>query len=103
MYSSGDVVAVTLKLGEGEEKTRLALVLYEEFGNVVVAGITANPYAKGIPIYKKEGGVRDSTIKLNYVFTVSEDVLSRPFFRLKQEKRKMVLDQLLKLLSGMQD
>ncbi len=103
MYNSGDVVVVTAKLSEfGEEKKRLAVVLYEEFNNVVVAGITANPYAKGIPLPKKEGVQMDSTVKLNYVFTVSEDMLSKPLFRLSRERKKVVFGELMKLLSGMQ-
>jgi hypothetical protein len=37
-----------------EVKTRPAVVLFEEFDNVIVAGITSNLKMEGIPLTKKE-------------------------------------------------
>lgn len=36
----------------------------------------------GFPFLKSEGAVKDSVIELNYIFTVSEDVISRVLMRL---------------------
>lgn len=104
MYRAGDVVTVKARFSEsGETKNRFALVLYEEFGNVVIAGITSNPYAKGIALTKKEGMPKDGVIKLNYLFTVGEEALFGPIFRLGREKKKHVIGEMQKLMSGMQE
>ncbi|NJL43787.1 MAG: type II toxin-antitoxin system PemK/MazF family toxin [Nitrosarchaeum sp.] len=50
-------------------KQRPARVLFEEHGNIVVAGITSNTALEGIPFH---GLPRPSYIKINYVFTISE-------------------------------
>ena len=55
-----------------EVKTRPAVVLFEELGNVVIAGITSNLKMKGIPLTKSEGAIKESVIKLNYIFTISK-------------------------------
>ncbi|MDE1854818.1 MAG: type II toxin-antitoxin system PemK/MazF family toxin [Candidatus Micrarchaeota archaeon] len=104
MYRAGDIVTARVRLSEGSEtKNRFALVLYEQLGNVVIAGITSNPYAKGIPLTKKEGMPKDSVIKLNYLFTVTEDTLFGPIFKLGKERKKQVSGEMSKLLGGMQD
>ena len=49
MYSFGDVVLANVQFTDTFEiKTRPALVLFEDFGNIVVAGITSNTEMKGI-------------------------------------------------------
>jgi mRNA interferase MazF len=102
VFNSGDVVVATVKLEDTKEaRTRPVLVLFEEYTNVVVAGITSNPYVKGIPISKKEGALKHSTIKLNQIFTLERDTLSAPLFKLSDEKRRMVFDALVELLSGL--
>jgi len=71
MPKSGDVVIAQIQFTDTFEiKKRPALVLFEELDNVVVAGITSNLEMKGIPISKAEGAVKDSVIKLNYIFTI---------------------------------
>ena len=69
-------------------KKKLALVLFEGLGNVVVLGVTSNPMMKGIPLTKKEGAIKDSIIKLNYIFTVSEKMIEKILFSVSEEKRK---------------
>ena len=50
MYRPGDVVLAKVQFTDTFEiKTRPALVLFEEYGNIVVAGITSNPIRHGIP------------------------------------------------------
>ena len=58
------------------KKKRPALILFEEFDNVVVAGITSNLQMEGVPLLKEEGAVKDSVIKLNYIFTISKVMIS---------------------------
>ena len=103
MFSSGDVVVATVQLEGGRESsTRAAVVLFEDYDSVIVAGITSDEYARGIPVTKREGAVREGMIKLNYIFTMPRDTLSKPLFRLSREKRRLVLDELIKRLSGLE-
>jgi mRNA interferase MazF len=61
MPKAGDVVVARHQFTDnGEVKTRPALVLFEELGNVVVAGITSNLRMKGIPLYTREGIIKDA-------------------------------------------
>jgi mRNA interferase MazF len=55
-----------------------------------VAGITSNLKMKGIPLSKSEGAVKDSVIKLNYIFAISEVMISRVVFQLTKEKKNLV-------------
>lgn len=104
MFNAGEVVVANVRFPGSEAlRSRAALVLFEDYDSVVIAGITSNPYTKGIPLTKKEGALRDSVIKLNYVFTVNRETLSRPLFKLSKEKKKLVFSQFLKLLSGLQE
>lgn len=103
MFNPGDVVVASVKLEKGgEASTRAAVVLFEEYDSVVIAGITSNEFERGIPVTRKEGAHRDGVIKLNYIFTVPRDTLSKPLFRLSREKRKVVFEELVKRLSGLQ-
>ena len=79
-----------------EVKTRPALILFEEQGNVVVAGITSNLKMKGISLTKQEGMPKDSVIKLNYIFTISEKMIKSFLFNISKEKKKMIKDGLIK-------
>lgn len=71
------------------------MVLFEELGNVVVAGITSNLKMKGIPLSKNEGAIKDS-IKLNYNFTISEEMVSKVVFYLSKEKKRIIFDEFSK-------
>src|SRR4030042_409164 len=100
MSKSGDVIIAQIQFTDTFEiKKRPALVLFEELDNVVVAGITSNLEMKGIPLSKEEGAVKDSVIKLNYIFTVSKAMISKTLFHLKKEKKHMVFDELTNRLN----
>lgn len=102
MSRPGDVVIARVQFTDTfETKNRPALILFEEFDNVVVAGITSNPKMKGIPLTKKEGAVKDSVIKLNYIFTISRSMISKTVFHLNEEKKRLVFDEMAKRLSGL--
>ena len=102
MHNSGDVVLATVQFTDTfETKKRPALVLFGEFDNVVVAGITSNPEMKGVSITKKEGAIKDSVIKLNYIFTVSKLMIEKVLFSLSKEKKKKVYDELVKKLNDL--
>ena len=55
---------------------------------------------KGIPLTRKEGAVKDSIIKLNYIFTVSERMIKRSLFNLSAEKNKLIIAELMKRLKA---
>lgn len=100
MHNAGEVVLTNVQFTDTfEVKKRPALVLFEESGNIIIAGITSNTEMKGIPITKKEGAVKDSVIKTNYIFTVSKDMIEKVLFVLSKDKKKKVFDELVKRLS----
>lgn len=100
MPKRGDVVLAKVQFTDTfEAKTRPAVVLFEELGNVVVAGVTSNLSMKGIPLTKKEGAMKDSVIKLNYIFTVSNALISKVLFPLSKEKKEIIFREFVKKLS----
>ena len=102
MLSSGDIILAQVQFTDTFEiKRRPALVLFEEYNNVVVAGITSNREMEGIPLLKKEGAVKDSVIKLNYIFTISKPMVTKTLFHLNKEKKHMVFDELIKRLNDL--
>ena len=101
MRKLGEVVLADVQFTDTfEVKIRPAVVLFEEYGNVVVAGVTSNLEMKGIPLYKKEGAIKDSVIKLNYIFTISEKMIKKILFSLTAEKRKFLVSELVKKLQA---
>jgi mRNA interferase MazF len=102
MPKAGDVIVASVQFTDtAEVKTRPAVVLFEESGNVVIAGITSNLKMKGISLSKNEGAVKDSIIKLNYVFTISSEMVSKVVLHLSKEKKKQIFDELTKRLDGL--
>jgi mRNA interferase MazF len=102
VLKAGDVIVASVQFTDtAEVKTRPAVVLFEEFGNVVIAGITSNLKMKGIPLNKSEGAVKDSVIKLNYIFTISDEMVSKVIFHLSKEKKHLIFDELSKKLNGL--
>lgn len=92
MRRLGDVILAEVQFTDTfQTKIRPAVVLFEEFGNIVVAGITSNTDMKGIPLTKKEGAMKESVIKLNYIFTISEPMVSKYLFSLTPEKKKILI------------
>ena len=102
MLKAGDVIVASVQFTDtAEVKTRPAVVLFEELGNVVIAGITSNLKMKGLPLSKGEGAIKDSVIKLNYTFTISEEMVSKVIFHLSKEKKRLIFDELSKRLDGL--
>lgn len=99
VHKFGEVVLASVQFTDTFEiKKRPALVLFEEQGNVVVAGITSNLNMNGISLSKKEGAHKNSIIKLNYIFTISEKMVEKVLFSISREKRAMVKSGILKKL-----
>ena len=99
---SGDVIIARMQFTDSEgSKIRPALVLFEELGNVVIAGITTNLKMKGIPITVKEGAAQESMLKLNYVLTITNETIIKTVFHLSPEKKRLVFDELNKKLEGL--
>ena len=102
VLKSGDVVLADIQFTDTFEiKKRPALVLFEEFGNVVVAGITSNTGMRGVSVTKKEGAIKDSIIKLNYIFTISHAMIEKTLFSLSTGKKKEVFDVLVGKLDAL--
>jgi mRNA interferase MazF len=102
MLKAGDVIVASVQFTDtAEVKTRPAVVLFEELGNVVIAGITSNLKMKGLPLSKSEGAIKDSVIKLNHIFTISNEMVSKVIFQLSKEKKRLIFDELSKRLDGL--
>jgi mRNA interferase MazF len=102
MLKAGDVIIASVQFTDtAEVKTRPAVVLFEELGNVVVAGITSNLKMMGLPLSKSEGAIKDSVIKLNYIFTISNEMVSKVIFHLSKEKKRLIFDELTERLDGL--
>ncbi len=80
----------------GNSKICLALILFEEFGNVIIAGIMTNTRMSGIGMLKKQGAAQDIVIRLNYIFTITNPAILKTVFLLSTEKRNLFFDDLAK-------
>jgi len=102
MHRAGDVVIAQVQFTDTFEiKKRPALVLFEELDNIVVAGITSNTKMKGIPLTKEDGAIKDSVIKINYIFTISNAMVSKTLFHLNTKKKQMVFNEMQKRLNAL--
>jgi len=102
VLKSGDVVLAEIQFTDTFEiKKRPALILFEELGNVIVAGITSNTEMEGISLLKKDGAIKDSVIKLNYIFTISRAMVEKTLFSLSTEKKKEVFEAMVDKLKAL--
>lgn len=100
MYNFGQVILASVQFTDTFEiKKRPALILFEEQGNIVVMGITSNLNMKGIPLNKTEGAIKNSIIKLNYIFTISEAMVEKTLFTISKEKKETIKQELIKKLN----
>tara|TARA_B100001971_G_C17820093_1_gene348482 strand:+ start:132 stop:437 length:306 start_codon:yes stop_codon:yes gene_type:complete len=101
MHKFGEVVLVQIQFVDTYQvKTRPSLVLFEEYGNVVVAAITSNNDMEGVQLLKKEGAIKDSIIKINYIFTVSNKMIKKTLFSISNDKKKIVKKELFKRIGN---
>ena len=99
-FNFGQVVLAEVQYTDTfEVKTRPALILFEEQGNIVVTGITSNLSMNGISLNKKEGMPKDSIIKLNYIFTISEKMIKKFLFNVSKEKKRLIKEELIKKIN----
>lgn len=104
MLKAGSVVLAKVQFTDTFEiKKRPAVVLFQELGNVVVAGITSNPEMKGIHLSKKDGALKDSVIKANYIFTITEKAVEKQLFALSRQKKQELHRELQKRLSNLSE
>ena len=102
MHKPGDVILAKIQFTDTFEiKKRPAVILFEEFGNIVVAGITSNTAMEGIRLTKKEGAIKESVIKLNYIFTTSSAMVEKTLFQLSDEKKKSVFEGIVGRLKNL--
>lgn len=102
MLKGGDVVLAQVQFTDTfEVKIRPSVVLFEDFGNIVIAGITSNTAMKGVPLTKKDGAIKDSVIKTNYIFTVSEAAIKKKLFELNRQKRLELYNELTNKLAAL--
>lgn len=96
MYEVGDVVLSRIPFTDSSQvKVRPAVVLYEKYGNFVVAGITSNEKMHGVFLSHSDGLPFDSIIKTNYLFTITEMSITKRLIKLSDEKRRELHSVLL--------
>jgi mRNA interferase MazF len=104
MLKAGDVILASLQFTDTFEiKKRPALLLFEELDNLIVAGITSNLNMKGIALTKKDGVLKDSIIKTNYIFTISKAMVEKYLFSLNKEKKLEVFNELCSKLNQIKE
>lgn len=102
MSKPGEVILAKVQFADTFEiKIRPAVVLFEELGNVVIAGVTSNNEMEGIPLTKNEGAIKDSVIKLNCIFTIAKEMIHKTLFNLSLDKKKLLFNELVKRLSAL--
>ena len=95
----GDIILAQINYTDSSEsKKRPALVLFEDHGNIVVAGITSNLSMKGVLIKRDEGMLKDSIIKLNYIFTIDSHSILKDFFTISDSKKRLIKEEFFKKL-----
>ncbi len=100
MYNFGDVILANVQFTDTFEiKKRPALVLFEEQGNIVVLSVTSNLEMRGIRLSKSEGAIKESVIKMNYIFTISEKMVEKFLFKISKEKKSKIKDELIKRIN----
>ena len=105
MYKPGDVILTYVQFADSFEiKKRPAVVLFSEADNFIVAGITSNKLRTGIPVTIKEGAIKDSVIRIDYIYTVSQKIIDKKLFTLTKGKKELLFKELnnkiLELLSS---
>lgn len=100
-FESGTVVLTMAPYVDlPQVKRRPAIVLFEEHGNIVLAGITSNTKMSGIPLTQEEGMPMESVIKLNYLFTVSHEMIVRSFFKVAPRRWSEITAELDRRLNS---
>jgi mRNA-degrading endonuclease toxin of MazEF toxin-antitoxin module len=100
IYKAGDIILARLKFVDSEEyKVRPAVILFVEFNNYIIAGITSNLNMKGIKLTKVDGMLKESIIKLNYIFTIPKERISKKILELGESKRNILHIELNKRIS----
>ncbi len=101
---SGDVILASVQFTDTLNiKKRPAVVLFEEYDNVIIAGITSNTKMIGIPLTQAEGALKESVIKVNYIFTISRIMVAKRLFSLSKEKKKILYEEINKRLKKLNE
>ena len=101
-HKSGDVVLAQLQFTDTFTiKKRPAVILFQERGNIVVAGITSNTHMQGVSLSTKDGIAKPSVVKVNYLFSIAKEMIVKELFHLPKHKKKEVYEALDKRLSGL--
>ncbi len=102
MLKAGDVVLAQVQfVNTPEVKLRPAVVLFEEYGNIVVAGITSNTNMNGVPLSRQDGAIKDSIIKTNYVMTLANAMIAKKLFELSKTKKRELFEAFTEKLQGL--
>lgn len=96
MHRFGEVILSRVNYTDNFQfKKRPSLVLFEEKGNIVVLGITSNLSMEGVKLTKEEGAIKESIIKLNYIFTISEKMVEKNLFSVSEQKKLKIKQELI--------
>ena len=95
MLKPRDVILAKVQFTDiNEIKIRPCVILFEDCNNIVIAGITSNTNMKGISLTTKDGAIKNSVIKTNYIFTISNIMIEKYLFSLTSQKKKELFNDL---------
>ena len=77
------------------------IINYEKFNSKLQTDDDGNEWFIA-PLTKKEGAIKESIIKTNYIFTISKKMIEKNLFCLNMEKKKKVFGELTKKLSALE-
>jgi len=58
---------------------------------------------KGVLLSRKDGAVKESIIKTNYIFTISEAMIKKKLFTLSKQKREELYSALVARVSKLKE
>ncbi len=94
-FKFGDVILTEVFFTDLiHKKRRPALVLFEKYSNVIVAGITSNPSMDGVLLRKRKGLPVDSVVKLNYIFTIDKKSVVKKLCEITDREKEEVCSAL---------
>jgi hypothetical protein len=95
-FNFGDVILANIPFPDQTgEKRRPVVILFNYLENIVVAGVTSNLKRDGILITKNEEADVDCKVRLDYIFTITGDIIDKKLFSLEKDKKKIVFIKLI--------
>lgn len=102
MYNSGDVILANISFVDSlKSKKRPAVILFQDYNNIIVAAITSNLSMDGVSLSIEDGMLKESVVKINYIFTITQEQIDKKLLELSLNKKKEIYKNLELKLKGL--